>query len=64
MASFIEQWEYKEPTLGAQIRVKRPTYYHHGIYIGNGRVINFSEGSIGLGEESYSQNEITEIDIS
>jgi hypothetical protein len=29
------------------VRVKRPHYYHHGIYVGNGEVIHYDEGTIG-----------------
>ncbi len=31
----------KKPVLGDQIRVQRDLYAHHGIYIGNDRVIQF-----------------------
>lgn len=40
-----EKWDYSEPAPGAQIRVSRPSYYHHGIYIGNDKVIHFGEGN-------------------
>lgn len=35
-----------EPFRGAQLRVKRPEYFHHGIYTGNS-VIHFGEGEQG-----------------
>lgn len=31
----------KEPSLGNQLRVDRGLYYHHGIYIGDNKVIQF-----------------------
>ncbi len=37
------KWEVREPTTGDHIRVRRNRmYHHHGVYIGNGRVIHFS----------------------
>jgi len=41
-----EVWDYTLPFAGAQIRVKRPLYYHHGIYVGNNQVIHFGNGDI------------------
>lgn len=40
---FEEKWEYAEPYAGAQLRVNRKFYYHHGIYTGDS-VIHFGEG--------------------
>lgn len=40
---FEEKWEYAQPEAGAQIRVNRRMYYHHGIYTGDS-VIHFGEG--------------------
>ncbi len=40
-----EKWDYTEPFPGAQIRAARPSYYHHGIYIGDDTVIHFGEGN-------------------
>ena len=38
----MSQWKHLSPISGNQIRVKRPYFYHHGIYIGNGRIIHFA----------------------
>ena len=32
---------FGELTPGAQVRVRRSGYYHHGIYIGNGEIVHF-----------------------
>ena len=32
---------FGELTPGAQVRVRRNGYYHHGIYIGNGEIVHF-----------------------
>lgn len=47
--SVIESWEFKRPVLGDHIRVERYNglYYHHGIYIGNNKVIHFAPTSGG-----------------
>ena len=42
-------WELIDLYPGAHIRVKCDSYYHHGIYIGNGEVVQF-----GLPFEVYS----------
>lgn len=34
-------WKAKQPEPGDQIRVGRPYYDHHGIYIGNGEAVHF-----------------------
>ena len=36
------QWIIRELLPGDHIRVKRPLYYHHGIYVGKGKVIHYS----------------------
>ena len=36
-------------SIGAHLVTKRPGYLHHGIYIGNGRVIHYAGLSRGLG---------------
>ncbi|WP_417325696.1 lecithin retinol acyltransferase family protein [Faecousia sp.] len=36
-----EHWDFGELTPGAQVRVRRSGYYHHGIYIGNGEIVHF-----------------------
>lgn len=43
-AASAETWRHTKPVLGDHIRVERldGLFYHHGIYIGNGRVIHFS----------------------
>ncbi len=43
LADFEEQWECTEPYRGAQLRVKRSFYYHHGIFTGDS-VVHFGEG--------------------
>lgn len=42
--SVHEDWEFTTPVLGDHIRVERygGLYYHHGIYIGNNKVIHFA----------------------
>lgn len=40
-----EKWDYGDPVPGSQIRAARPSYYHHGIYIGDDQVIHFGEGN-------------------
>ena len=35
------EWKLIDLYPGAHIRVKIKNYYHHGIYIGNGRVVQF-----------------------
>lgn len=40
---FEDKWEYAQPYMGAQLRVNRKAYYHHGIYTGDS-VIHFGEG--------------------
>ena len=42
-------WELIDLYPGAHIRVKCGSYYHHGIYIGDGEVVQF-----GLPDEVYS----------
>lgn len=37
-----EPWVAAEPTIGAQIRVNRGAYYHHGIYTAADTVIHFA----------------------
>ena len=44
-----ELWVAAEPAIGAQIRVNRGSYYHHGIYAAADTVIHFAaEGDDGL----------------
>jgi Lecithin retinol acyltransferase len=38
----------QEPTLGAHLTTKRHGYSHHGIYVGNGRVVHYAGLSGGL----------------
>ena len=41
LADLPEHWDFGELTPGAQVRVRRNGYYHHGIYIGNGEIVHF-----------------------
>ena len=41
LADLPEHWDFGELTPGAQVRVRRSGYYHHGIYIGNGEIVHF-----------------------
>ena len=41
LADLPEHWDFGELTPGAQVRVRRSGYYHHGIYIGNGEMVHF-----------------------
>ena len=41
LADLPERWDFGELTPGAQVRVRRSGYYHHGIYIGNGEMVHF-----------------------
>ena len=44
-----ELWVAAEPVIGAQIRVNRGSYYHHGIYAAADTVMHFAaEGGDGL----------------
>lgn len=43
LEDFEEKWEQIAPYKGAQLRVKRSFYFHHGIYTGNS-VVHFGEG--------------------
>lgn len=43
LEDFEEKWECVEPYFGAQLRVKRSFYYHHGVCTGDG-VVHFGEG--------------------
>lgn len=36
------KWVFEKLEAGDHIRVKRPHYYHHGVYIGDGMVIHFT----------------------
>lgn len=47
--NITEDWETKYPVLGDHIRVERygGIYYHHGIYVGNNKVIHFAPTSGG-----------------
>lgn len=58
-----EKWDYAEPKPGAQIRVDRGTYFHHGIYIGNAQVIAFGEGDASRDIGQPSENKIEEISL-
>lgn len=60
----IEQWDCAEPFDGAQLRVNRGMYYHHGVYVGGGRVIQFGEGDPRSDFASSTGNKVIESDIS
>lgn len=45
------KWVFEKLESGDHIRVKRPCYYHHGVYVGDGMVIHFT------GEENDSISE-------
>lgn len=47
--SIAENWSFARPVLGDHIRVERygGLYYHHGIYVGNNKVIHFAPESGG-----------------
>ena len=36
------KWVFEKLEIGDHIRVKRPYYYHHGVYVGDGMVIHFT----------------------
>ena len=36
------KWVMEKLQIGDHIRVKRPYYYHHGVYVGEGMVIHFT----------------------
>jgi len=42
-------WIFKSPVMGDHIRVKRPFYYHHGIYVSDSEVIHFNTHGQGDG---------------
>lgn len=58
-----EKWSYGEPEPGAQIRVDRGTYFHHGIYIGDRRVIAFGEGDVKKDIDAVG-NRVEEVSLS
>lgn len=56
--SLPEKWDYCEFSKGAQLRVKRRLYYHHGIFTGDG-VIHFGEGNADIDSASPESNKVT-----
>lgn len=55
--SLPEKWDFASFSAGAQLRVKRNLYYHHGIFVGDG-VIHFGEGDPKKDINSPEENEI------
>ena len=51
------EWIIRELVPGDHIRVKRPLYYHHGIYVGEGKVIHYS----GKDGDSVERPELVEV---
>ncbi|MGI6395389.1 MAG: lecithin retinol acyltransferase family protein [bacterium] len=45
----LARWSRRNPVKGDHIRVSRVIYYHHGIYIGNGKVIHYNTHGSGDG---------------
>ena len=54
-----EKWDYCRFSKGAQLRVKRSLYYHHGIFTGES-VIHFGEGNSEQDLNSPQTNKVTE----
>lgn len=54
-----EKWDYCSFEKGAQLRVKRSFYYHHGIFTGES-VIHFGEGDSTKDISSSTDNRVTE----
>ncbi|MBE6793347.1 MAG: hypothetical protein E7532_00185 [Ruminococcaceae bacterium] len=52
-----EKWDYVSFSKGAQLRVKRNLYYHHGIFVGDG-VVHFGEGNPEKNINSPEENRI------
>lgn len=57
-----EKWDYCAFTKGAQLRVKRSFYYHHGIFTGES-VIHFGEGNHEQDINSPNTNKVTECSL-
>ena len=55
-------WIIRELVPGDHIRVKRPLYYHHGIYVGEGKVIHYS-GKEGDSVDRPDQVEVIETNM-
>ena len=53
------EWTNRKLKPGDHIRVKRPYYYHHGIYIGENKVIHYSSDD-GDGLEHPEKVEVME----
>ncbi len=64
LRSINEKWDYTEPFPGAQIRAARPSYYHHGIYIGDDKVIHFGEGNSDTDIQNAEANTVHISDLS
>ena len=57
-----EKWDYCAFSKGAQLRVKRSFYYHHGIFTGDS-VIHFGEGNSEQDINSPDLNKVTECSL-
>ncbi|MBQ8573111.1 MAG: lecithin retinol acyltransferase family protein [Ruminococcus sp.] len=57
-----EKWDYCSFEKGAQLRVKRSFYYHHGIFTGES-VIHFGEGNSEQDISSPANNRVTECSL-
>lgn len=57
-----EKWDYCAFSKGAQLRVKRSFYYHHGIFTGES-VIHFGEGNSDTDLNSPFDNKVAECSL-
>lgn len=60
--SLPEKWDYCAFEKGAQLRVKRSFYYHHGIFTGDS-VIHFGEGDEDKDINSPNTNKVTQCSL-
>lgn len=57
-----EVWDYISFSKGAQVRVKRAFYYHHGIFTGDS-VIHFGEGNSERDLQNPQENTVCECSL-